>query len=49
MEWGTFIGGMIFGGIIVILLVTPTGRQVSGKVGTAAGERIAYHVTPKKK
>ncbi len=36
-DWGSFVGGMIVGGILVALFATATGRSVLG----AAGQRTA--------
>lgn len=47
MDWASFVGGLVIGSIIVVILVTPTGRKVAGGVGRATGERIEYHVRPK--
>lgn len=48
MEWASFVAGLVIGGIVVVVLATPTGRRVAGGVGRAAGERVEYHVRPRK-
>jgi hypothetical protein len=47
MDWGSFVGGLVLGGIVVGLLVTSTGREVTARVGRATGERLAYHIKPR--
>lgn len=47
MDWASFVGGLVIGSIVVVILVTPTGRKVAGGVGRATGERIEHHVRPK--
>ncbi len=48
MDLATFMFGAVVGGIIVLVLATPTGRGVAGGVGRAAGERVEYHVRPRR-
>lgn len=48
MDWGTFVFGAVVGGIVVLILATPTGRGVTGGVTRAAGERVEYHVRPRR-
>lgn len=48
MEWASFVAGLFIGGIVVVVLATPTGRAVTGGVGRAAGERVEYHVRPRR-
>lgn len=40
LDWGSFVGGVVVGGILVVLLVTSTGRGLLG----AAGERTTRYV-----
>jgi hypothetical protein len=39
-DWGSFMAGLIIGGIVVTLLVTSTGRGLLG----AAGERTTRYI-----
>jgi len=48
MDWGTFVAGLFIGGVVVLVLATPTGRAITGGVGRAAGERVEYHVRPRR-
>ena len=48
MEWGSFVAGAILAGIVTTLVFTQTGREVTGRVGRATGERLAYHIEPKR-
>lgn len=49
MEWTSFVAGLFIGGIVVVVLATPTGRAITGGVGRAAGERAEYHIRPRKR
>lgn len=40
IDWGTFLAGIIVGGVTTLFLVTATGRRV----GAAAGERVARKI-----
>jgi hypothetical protein len=40
ISWGTFVAGVVVGGIVTLLLVTSTGRGLLG----AAGERTTRYV-----
>jgi hypothetical protein len=48
MDIGTFFGGVVVGFFIGALVFTVTGREVTGVVARATGERIKYHVEPKR-
>jgi hypothetical protein len=39
-DWGTFVAGLVVGGIVTILLVTSTGRSLVG----AAGQRTTRYI-----
>lgn len=43
-DSGSALGGVIVGFIFGAIVFTATGRKVAG----AAGERVAYHVAPRK-
>jgi hypothetical protein len=44
MDSTSFLVGAIFGGIVVVLMVTATGREVTARVGRATGERLARKI-----
>jgi len=47
MDIGTFFGGVVVGFIVGALVFTVTGKEVTGVVARATGERIRYHVEPR--
>jgi len=47
MDIGSFLGGVVVGFFVGALVFTVTGREVTGRVARATGERIAYHVEPR--
>lgn len=47
MDLTSILVGVVAGFIVGAIVFTPTGREVSGRVTRAAGERIAYHVEPR--
>lgn len=42
-DWGSFVGGVVIGGIVAVLLVTATGRGLLG----AAGQRTTSYIRGK--
>ena len=47
MDLGTFFGGVVIGFIVGALVFTVTGKEVTGVVARATGERIRYHIEPR--
>jgi hypothetical protein len=46
-DLGSAVGGFVVGFVFGAIVLTATGRQVSGEVARATGERLKYHITPK--
>jgi hypothetical protein len=47
MDLTSLLVGVVAGFIVAAIVFTPTGKVVTGRVGRAAGERIAYHIVPR--
>ncbi len=48
MDLGSIAVGLGIGFIVGALVFTQTGREVSGRVSKATGERLAYHIEPRR-
>jgi len=49
MDLGSIAIGLGIGFVVGALVFTSTGREVTGRVGRATGERLAYHIEPRRR
>jgi len=47
MDLTSILVGAVAGFVVGALVFTQTGKEVSGKVGRATGERLRYHIEPR--
>lgn len=47
MDITSVLVGVVAGFVVGALVFTQTGKEVSGKVGRATGERLSYHIKPR--
>lgn len=48
MDTTSILIGAVAGFVVGALVFTQTGREVSGQVGRATGERLRHHIEPRR-